>query len=260
MEGHLLASGVRFFPLWSKLACLDVGLRFRRSALGVLWLAIPALAFAFGAGYVWANLFRQPMEEFIPFIALGFASWGYIGGVFVEGAGTFTQAQGYIRQVPIPLSVFVYRTTATQTLYFLIAFGVGMITVLVFRPFQPMGYLIATGGLLLTVTFGFAAVCVSAFLGARFRDFAPAVHSLFQLLFVLTPVIYPARILEERGLGLVAQLNPFAALIEIVRTPLVTGEPASQVYYLTAGAMTLGMIALGVALHAQWAKKVVYWL
>ncbi|MGD9967837.1 MAG: ABC transporter permease [Hyphomonadaceae bacterium] len=260
MDESLITSAVRFFPLWSKLAYLDVGLRFRRSALGVLWLVIPSLAFAFGAGYVWAQLFHQPMEEFIPFIALGFAAWGYISGAFVEGASTFTNAQGYIRQVAIPLSVFVYRTSATQTLYFLIAFSVGLITVFVFRPFHPIGYLLATGGLLLTVVFGFAVVSVSAYLGARFRDFAPAMQSLFQLLFVLTPVIYPARILEERGLGLVAQLNPFAALIEIVRTPLVTGEAASPVYYVTAAAMTLGMILLGVLLHRLWSKKVVYWL
>jgi ABC-type polysaccharide/polyol phosphate export permease len=257
--GNLIADGVRYYPLWSKLASLDIGLRFRRSALGIIWLIIPSLVFAFGAGYVWANLFQQPPGDFIPFVALGFAIWGFISGVFTEGGGTFQAAQGYIRQVPIPLAVFVYRTAATQTLYFLISCIVGFATVLIFAPYTALGF--AWGALVaLVIAFGFSAVYVSAFLGARFRDFTPAVQSLMQVLFVLTPVIYPARILEERGLGFVAQFNPFAALIEIVRTPVITGVPAQPVYYLAAALMTLALMTLGIVLHVTSAKKVVFWL
>ena len=111
-NGNIFSVGASYFPILTKLADFVVGLRFRRSKLGILWLVFPSLAFAFGAGFIWANLFRQPPGEFIPFVALGFAIWGYLAGSLVEGGNVFVNAQGYIRQVPLPLGVFVYRTFA----------------------------------------------------------------------------------------------------------------------------------------------------
>lgn len=259
-RGNIFSVGAVYFPLWSKLAQLDVGLKFRRSSLGALWLVIPSLVFSFGAGYVWANLFKQPPGDFIPFVAIGFAIWGYLSACLVEGGNAFVNAQGYIRQVPLPLAVFVYRTMAAQTLYFLIGLATGIATILLFKGFDPIAFARATPGLLLLFAFCFSAVYLMAFVGVRFRDIPMAIQALLQILFVVSPVIYPARILEERGLHLVAQANPLACLIEVVRTPLVTGEWASPVYYAVAGGVTVACLVLGAVCHAVWSKKVVYWL
>jgi ABC-type polysaccharide/polyol phosphate export permease len=259
-NGNIFVVGATYFPLWTKLAELDVGLRFRRSKLGILWLVVPSLAFAFGAGFIWANLFRQPPGDFIPFVALGFAIWGYLAGSLVEGGNVFVNAQGYIRQVPLPLGVFVYRTFAAQTLYFLIGLLTGLATVLIFKGFDPIGLGRGLLGLSMLILFSFSAVYMMAFLGARFRDIPMALQSLLQILFVVSPVIYPASILEERGLHFVAAANPLACLIEVVRTPIVTGEWADPIYYAVAGGVTAAFLLTAALFHALWAKKVVYWL
>lgn len=259
-EGNIFTVGAMYFPLWTKLAQLDVGLRFRRSKLGMLWLVLPSLAFAFGAGYIWAALFHQPPGEFIPFVAIGFAVWGYLAGSLVDGGLVFVNAQGYIRQVPLPLGVFVYRSFATQSVYFVISFVTGLLTVLLFKGFDPIAFLKGSVGLVLLFTFVFSAVYLMAFVGARFRDIPMAMQSILQILFVVSPVIYPARILEERGLHLVAAANPLACLIEVVRTPFVTGQWANPIYYaVVAGVIALFLLTAGL-LHGLWSKKVVYWL
>jgi len=221
---------------------------------------LPSLAFAFGAGFIWANLFQQPVSEFIPFVALGFAIWGYMAGCLVEGGHVFMNAQGYIRQVPLPLAVFVYRTFAAQSLYFAIGLMTGIATILVFKGFDPAALAKGLVGLSFLVLFCFSTVYLMAFIGARFRDIPMALQSLLQILFVVSPVIYPARILEERGLHIVAAANPLACLIEVVRTPMVTGDWADPVYYAVAAGVTLAFLLTAALFHALWAKKVVFWL
>jgi ABC-type polysaccharide/polyol phosphate export permease len=257
---NIFSVGANYFPLWSKLAQLDVGLRFRRSKLGALWLIIPSLVFSFGAGFIWANLFNQRPADFIPFVAIGFAIWGYLSAALIEGGNVFVNAQGYIKQVPLPLAVFVYRTMAAQSLYFGISFVTGLVTIFIFNGFDLLAVARGMFGLIILLSFCFSAIYMMAFLGARFRDIPMAMQSILQLAFVVSPVIYPARILEERGLNLVAQLNPLACLIEIVRTPLVTGDWASPAYYVMAVFVTVLFLGMASIFHGLWARKVVYWL
>ena len=59
-----------------------------------------------------------------------------------------------------------------------------------------------------------------AVLRADERDFsghAAPVEVLFQILFYLTPVMYPAKILAERRMQWLVTYNPLAALLELVR-------------------------------------------
>ena len=112
--------------IWYYLSISDVKSRFRRSKFGVGWLILQQLAFSLGAGYIWATVFGLKPADFIPFLTVGFATWGFLSGVATEGCMSFVIAGGYLKQLPLPQQLFICRTLFTQIIYF----GVGIFTAL----------------------------------------------------------------------------------------------------------------------------------
>ena len=75
---------------------------------------------------------------------------------------------------------------------------------------------------------------------ARFRDIGPIVGSVMQIAFFLTPVIWqPEQLGPSRWM---LPLNPFFALLEIVRAPLL-GTVPSHTALARRAALQLGSCA-----------------
>lgn len=105
----LEGSGRRLGLAWS-LAWHDVVSRYRGSVLGPFWITLSMGLMVLGIGFLYANLFRIPIDEFIPFVAIGIVFFGVINGVVNEGCQTFVQASGMLSQTSLPMFVFVWRT------------------------------------------------------------------------------------------------------------------------------------------------------
>ena len=98
-----------------------------------------------------------------------------------------------------------------------------------------------------------------AYLGIRYRDLQHALTSIFGMLFILTPVIYPPEILLKKGLWIVIYGNPFSSLIEIVRYPLIHHHLTDGIHYIIALAFTFIMIAIKFSAAKKWERFVPFW-
>ena len=105
----LRASLDRIGLAWS-LAKHDVVSRYRGSILGPFWITLSMGLMVAGIGFLYANLFKVPVNEFIPYVALGIVFWGLMSNVIIEGCGTFVQASGILSQTSLPMFTFVWRT------------------------------------------------------------------------------------------------------------------------------------------------------
>ncbi len=71
--------------------------------------------------------------------------------------------------------------------------------------------------LLLIALLGWSVALCCGLTNVIFQDTQHLVEVLFQILFYLTPVMYPAKILAERRMQWLVTYNPLAALLELVR-------------------------------------------
>ena len=241
------------------LSVSDIKNRFRRSKIGILWPILHQLAFSVIAGLIWAAVFGLNPEEFIPFLTLGFAIWGFISGSMTEGSAAFVIAHGYLKQLPLPQSIFIFRTLLTQ----LIFLSIGLLTVLgvliYFNKLTLLGIILGIPGLLILICCAYGAIGSLAYLGLRYRDLQHGLTSVFSVLFVITPIIYPAEILIQKGLVFAVYINPFASLIEIVRFPILNSELAASTHYLVASLFALMFILLRFQLGSRWSRFVPFW-
>ena len=60
-------------------------------------------------GLLYGTIFKQDMHDYMPFLAAGFILWGLISSLIIEGTRAFTGVEGLIRQLPAPLTIYVYR-------------------------------------------------------------------------------------------------------------------------------------------------------
>lgn len=251
---------IEMWPIWTFLSHQDLRSQFRRSKLGVLWLVANQLVFAIGGGYLWAALFGLDPKTFIPFIALGFAIWGYMTSSIVDGCATFVIASGYIRQVPLPLEIYIARITYTAIIRLGIGLGVAISLGVLLGAIRIPGLFFALPGLALLLTLGLLSTAVLAYVGVVYRDLQHGFSNIFQMLFVVTPIIYPPEILVAKGLGWLVYLNPFAAPIEIVRAPLLTGAPAGAAYYALCAAFAVVLALLFSVVRRTFERRVVYYV
>jgi ABC-type polysaccharide/polyol phosphate export permease len=99
--------------------------------------------------------------------------------------------------------------------------------------------------LLLLMVFGWSLAILFGLATVRFRDTHHLSEVFFQGLFYLTPVMYPPRMLTERGLGFLVDYNPLVPFLDLLRQPILDGTfPPLR----TFGAATLiTLVAAGLA-------------
>ncbi len=255
----MLNIAIKYFDLYYFLSKQDLQSRFRRSYLGVGWLVVQQLMFSLVASVVWSRMFGVDSSTFIPFLVVGIAIWGFIVASMVESCSIFIQARGYLKQFPLPQSVFIFRSLLTNAYYLMIGLVTALVVFIAFNKFSFLGVLYSIPGLLILLIYFYAASGAMAYLGLRYRDLQHALTGLFSLLFIVTPVILPPEMLIQKGIGVVVYMNPFASLIEVVRYPIINAGFAGLAQYAIAVGFTSFMLIFQMILAKRWGRLVPFW-
>lgn len=256
--GELMTLGAEMRRWWS-LAWADTRFRYRRTTLGPFWIALSMAATVFSVGLVFGTLFGNDLARYLPYFALGLIVWTFISQCILEGSLVYVQSAGYIKSTALPLPLHVYRLLGRQ----LIQLGHNAILPvglwLMFRWHIDAGALLALLGVAIGAVALFGAMLALSIVCTRYRDLHQIVAAIMSLLFLLTPIIWMPGSVRSPGLDLVVQANPLHYLVEIVRQPLLGAAPDLSVW-LTATAIALASLLAGVAFHARFRHRVVYWL
>lgn len=236
----------------------DFRRRFARSRLGQIWIMISSAVTLTTMGVVWSYLWRQPVQEMLPFIAVSMMVWLFVSGVLSEATSVLPTSGHYFLNQYLPASTviiaLIYRHTLTFLLNITIPIGI------VFFLGAPIGrgVWLVVPGLLLVLISCFWIAYVIAILSTRFRDFVQIVNSLLQVAIYLTPILWKPEQIPLDAQGLV-NLNPLAALLSVVRDPLL-GRPAQPTAWVIAAAISIGGLALALPFIGRYRRRLVYWL
>jgi len=254
-----LSSALHRSTLIATLGWQDVRQRYRRSALGPFWLTISMGVMIGTIGLVFGQIFKSPMEEFLPFLAAGLILWTFISSVITEGCSSFIAAEAVIKQLPIPLSVHVFRQLWRNLIILAHNIVIFPLVMLAVGKAPSMNMFLAVPGLLL-VLLNLIWLCI--FLGiicTRFRDIPQIISSLLQVIFYLTPIMWLPSLLPQRAGTYMLDLNPFFHFLEIVRGPLLGQLPSMENWLVTIGIAVVGWIAT-ILLFARYRRRIAYWL
>ena len=213
-------------------------------------------------GLLYGTLFNLDIAEFLPYVALGFIIWNLIQGSIIEGADVFMSNEGLIKQLPTPLSVHVYRLVWRQMILFAHNIVIYIGIFIVFPQHLSWTALAAIPALALIAINAVWISLVFGILSTRYRDIAPLLGSLVQLLFFMTPIIWTEKSLAGTGnedRARIAEINPLYHFLDIVRTPLLGGD--QQLYHWVI-VLIITVLGWGLALVTMrnYRSRVAYWV
>jgi lipopolysaccharide transport system permease protein len=250
-------AGLRAWRLWSKFAWHDMVARYRRSWVGPFWLVLTTAIFVGAMSLVYSTLFHMAVGEYVPFVAAGVVSWGFISATATESVATFVEAETYIRQVRVNLFVYVFRVVWRNVLVFAHQFAVVLIVLVLFGKFTLHTLPLAIIGVFLFLLQAVWVAPLLGLLGARFRDLQPIIFNVLQVMFFVTPVLWPPALLGPRRW--IADFNPLQSLIAVLREPLLGAVPSIEEYLCVIAITAIGF-ALTTLIYGRFRLRVVYWL
>ncbi|MDZ4233210.1 MAG: ABC transporter permease [Dietzia sp.] len=259
-----LRQGLGQRELWLSLGWQDIKQRYRRATLGPLWITIATGVMATALGLLYSILFQIPLAEFLPHVTVGLILWGFISGCIKEGSEVFISNEGLIKQLPSALSVHVYRLVWRQFLFLCHNLVIWVVLMLIYP--RPLGWdlLLAVLGLVVLMVNGVWVAMLFGILATRFRDIAPLLDSMVQLLFYMTPIVWTTQTLYEQGGDIadrarIAELNPLYHYLEIVRAPMIGQPVAAYHWWIVLACTAVGLILAFVALR-RFRSRVPYWV
>lgn len=260
-ESSPILRAIGLWRIWTRLGFRDIKRRFQRTSLGIGWILINLTVTVLAIGLVYGKLFQQDASRFLPYLTAGIVLWGYLTTSIVEGGNALISSEGYIKQISLPYFVYILRTyvsATTTTLMSLVAF---LAVVLVYQVPLGLGALWALPGFLLVATVSLLLMTVFAQLNARFRDFSHMAALGMQVLFYITPVIWPAEALLQRGdASWIIEFNPLYHLLEVARHPLIHSAAARPVDYLVVSLLILALFLLAAIVTRVHLRNLVYLL
>ncbi len=250
---------LRYF--WMSLVRIDLRSRYRRSMLGIGWSLLQPILMTTVLCVVFCPLFGVDFRQFAPYLLAGLSFWNYLVSSASQGCQCFIQGEAYIRQQAAPLAIYPLRTVLGTAIHGMAAMVVVLSFTWMINGFGNVPALISlvpSLGLMFLLGWSMALCCGLA--NVVFQDTQHLIEVLFQILFYLTPVMYPAKVMSERQVGWLVQCNPLSAFLELVRAPILEGRFPSLSAYAIATGVVVTLLAISMAALARFERRLIFYL
>ncbi len=251
--------GLHLWRNWSYLAAENMRNNYRRTVLGPWWVTIQVALWTTGIAVVFGQVNHEPLKSFVPYVAVGYITFGLVTGLTRAGANVFVRNASTLKSSRQALSSLVLREVAVEILRF--AHTIVIYAVMVAARLVPLSPKI----LIALPVIGVIAInglLVGLWLGptiARFRDVEPFVDSILGVAIFFSPIFYHAGSLSSGVRAAVLTFNPFSYLINAFRAPLI-GDALLSSYYIGLGLVTVANALLALAVFTAARSRIPYWV
>lgn len=226
----------------------DIKVRYKQTVIGIVWAILQPFLLMVVFSTFFGGLAKIPSDN-IPypiFVFSGLIFWNYFSTALNNTSNSLIENENIIKKVYFPRLILPLSPSITPIIDFLIAsvvFG-GM---LIYYHFTPTLIGIIILPLLMIISFLSAAGLgtFSAAINVRYRDIKYALPFFIQLLIFLTPVIYPATLIEQKYRWLLA-LNPMTGVIEAARAGIIGSGPVDFNLLAISGIISIIFFLFGI--------------
>jgi lipopolysaccharide transport system permease protein len=228
------------------LATRDVRLRYRQTALGVIWVVLQPLAAALIFAVIFGRLGGLPSDgsPYVLFVLSGLLPWNFFAGALQRAGNSLIADARLISKVYFPRLLIPLASTAAVLIDLAVTLAVFGGLMLVFR--VPLTWRLLALPLFLALTI-ITAVGVSLWLSAlnvQYRDFMYALPFVVQIWMYASPVVYATSLLPEPWRAMYS-LNPAVGFIEGFRWSLLGSNTLEPAMLVVAAAAALASLVSG---------------
>jgi lipopolysaccharide transport system permease protein len=217
----------------------DIKIKYKQTALGFLWAVLQPLLMMVVFTFFFGKALQVPSQNlpYPVFVFSGLLLWNMFSTGLTNSANSMVNNSAIIKKIYFPRLIIPASAVLVALFDFLMAF-VLFIPLLIFykQPLSWMALWCWPLALVISVVATLGPGCLLAALNVKYRDFRYVIPFLIQVLFFLTPVIYPVSMLKYPMLQYVLVLSPMYAAVELFRLPLTSAEMDSTFLLISLGA------------------------
>jgi lipopolysaccharide transport system permease protein len=245
--GARLREAVGSRELLAFLAWRDLTVRYKQSAIGVLWAVLQPLllagAFTLFFGKLGGLGDAGGSYALATFVAL--LPWQLAAFSVYAASHSVVSSQDLVKRVYFPRILIPLAPLAVALVDFGAAFAVALVWLAVAAPSFSLAIAWVPFFLLLALVTAIGVGCWLAALNVRFRDVEVAVPVLVQLWLFSTPVAYPSSIVPESW-QLVYAANPMVTAVDGFRAALLGAPDLHPHAVLLSVAVALVLAVTGI--------------
>lgn len=255
-ERHYWRDLWRYRELFYFLAWRDILVRYKQTAIGVLWALIRPLLTMIVFTVVFGKLAKMPSEG-VPYPVLVFTAmlpWQFFSSAFTEAGNSLITNSNLISKVYFPRLVVPTSSVIVSFVDFLIS-GIILMGLMIWYAFLPDWHIVF---LPLFILIAFAAAMGSglwvAALNVEYRDFRYIIPFVIQFGLYVSPVGFSSSIVPEKW-RLLYSLNPMVGVIDGFRWSIL-GENAKIFWpgFLLSIALVLAILVSGIVYFRKMEK------
>jgi lipopolysaccharide transport system permease protein len=248
-------SDLSFTELWSFrdlfgiLALRDIKLRYKQTALGVVWVILQPLLSSLIFAAVFGNLAKLPSDgaPYIVFVFAAMLPWNLFAGSLQRAGNSLVGDARLISKVYFPRIIIPIASAAAVLLDFAVACVVMVVLGLLYGV-TPLWTWLAVAPL--TALVFVVAVGASLFFSALnvyYRDFMYALPFVIQVWMYGSPLVYSTSLIPPEW-QLLYHLNPMAGIIDGFRWALLGNRefPATGLLMAVLGAAAVFLVGVYV--------------
>jgi lipopolysaccharide transport system permease protein len=226
----------------------DIKIKYKQTVLGFLWVILQPLLMMIIFTFFFGKALKIPSQN-IPYpiyVFSGLLIWNVFSSGLTSASNSMVNNASIIKKIYFPRIIIPVSSILVAVFDFLMAFAL-FGALLVFYQQAPLWQAVFAwpAALILTLISTLGLGCWLAALNVKYRDFRYVIPFLVQVLFFLSPIIYPLSLLNYPLLKYVLVCSPTYAAVELFRYP-VTGVFPDLFFFAISSSSGIALLALGI--------------
>jgi len=242
--------------LFGFFAWRDIQVRYKQTLMGCIWVLLQPILEMVVLSIVFGDFFATTSDG-IPyplFVFCGLLPWTAFSNSVMSATSSVIANTDIIKRVYFPRFMVPVASSFGKTVDFLIAFIV-LMGMMVYYGYPITWDILLIPPILFFLFLTSAAVALFlSSLNAIYRDTALMLPYFLRIGMLLTPVIYPVRVLGQPW-QLMVELNPLSGFIEAMRRILLHHQPPSYQHLIASCIGAVLLFLLGVIFFQRMERR-----
>lgn len=201
----------------------DIKIKYKQTFLGFLWAVLQPLLMMIVFTFFFGKALNIPSQN-LPypiFVFSGLLIWNMFSSGLVNASNSMVNNASIIKKIYFPRLIIPVSSVLVSLFDFVMAFFLFIPLIIFYQ--QSISWDVIWSwplSLLVTVIATLGPGSLLAALNVKYRDFRYVIPFLVQVLFFITPVIYPWSLLQYPLLKYIIVASPMYAAVELFRLPL----------------------------------------
>ena len=211
-----------FRDVLAMLMLRDVKLRYKQTALGVIWVLLQPLLAGIVMSIVFGYFAKMPSDgqPYLLFVFAGLLGWNLFAGVLQRAGNSLVVEARLITKVYFPRLLIPIASALAGLLDFVVSLSLMLALMAWFRVWPGWWLALLPAMVLLNLTLALGVSFWLSALNVRYRDFLYALPFFIQVWMYASPVVYGLGIILPEWRGWFA-LNPMTGVLEGFRQALL---------------------------------------